>query len=68
MRPVLAMFRLVVPPGGIVVFSVAHLHSLVPATSGYTRVSMDFRTVHDLFERVDMPPEVLQHRTFTRLN
>jgi hypothetical protein len=38
--------RLVVPPGGIVVFSGAHLHSSVPNTSGYTRFSIDFRTVH----------------------
>jgi Phytanoyl-CoA dioxygenase (PhyH) len=38
--------RLVVPPGGIIVFSGAHLHSSVPNTSGYTRFSIDFRTVH----------------------
>jgi hypothetical protein len=38
--------RLVVPPGGIVVFSGAHLHSSVPNTSGYTRFSIDFRTVN----------------------
>jgi hypothetical protein len=38
--------RLVVPPGGIIVFSGAHLHSSVPNTTGYTRFSIDFRTVH----------------------
>lgn len=38
--------RPVVPPGGIVVFSGAHLHSSVPNTSGYTRFSIDFRTVN----------------------
>ena len=31
---------------GIVAFSGAHLHSSVPNTSGYTRFSIDFRTVH----------------------
>jgi hypothetical protein len=38
--------RPVVPPGGIIVFSGAHLHSSVPNISGYTRFSIDFRTVH----------------------
>ena len=38
--------RPVVPPGGIIAFSGAHLHSSVPNTSGYTRFSIDFRTVH----------------------
>jgi hypothetical protein len=38
--------RLVCPPGGIIVFSGAHLHSTVPNTSGRTRFSIDFRTVH----------------------
>jgi hypothetical protein len=38
--------RLICPPGGIVVFSGAHLHSTVPNTSGRTRYSIDFRTVH----------------------
>ncbi len=38
--------RLVVPPGGMIVFSGAHLHSSVPNTSGYTRFSIDFRTVN----------------------
>jgi hypothetical protein len=38
--------RLVTPPGGVVVFSGAHLHSSVPNTTGKTRFSIDFRTVH----------------------
>jgi hypothetical protein len=38
--------RLVCEPGGLIIFSAAHLHSTVPNTSGLTRFSMDFRTVH----------------------
>src|SRR5437867_1474080 len=38
--------RLICPPGGIIVFSGAHLHSTVPNTSGRTPFSIDFRTVH----------------------
>ena len=38
--------RLVCPVGGIIMFSGAQLHSSVPNTSGVTRFSMDFRTVH----------------------
>lgn len=37
--------RLVCPPGGIIVFAAAHLHSTVPNTSNATRFSIDFRTV-----------------------
>jgi hypothetical protein len=37
--------RFVCPPGGIVLFSAAQLHSTVPNTSGRTRYSIDFRTV-----------------------
>ncbi|HEY0695333.1 MAG TPA: hypothetical protein VGD71_40645 [Kribbella sp.] len=33
-------------PGGIILFSGAHLHSSVPNTSGRTRFSIDLRTVH----------------------
>ena len=49
--------RLVVPPGGIIVFSGAHLHSSVPNTSGYTRFSIDFRTVNldDVANHVGAP-------------
>ena len=38
--------RIVLPPGGILLFSAAHLHSTVPNTSGRTRFSIDFRTVN----------------------
>jgi hypothetical protein len=38
--------RIVTPVGGLLVFSGAHLHSTVPNTSGVTRYSIDFRTVH----------------------
>jgi hypothetical protein len=38
--------RPICPVGGIILFSGAHLHSTVPNTSGSTRFSIDFRTVH----------------------
>ncbi|PHS17447.1 MAG: hypothetical protein COA78_03105 [Blastopirellula sp.] len=38
--------RVVTEPGGLLIFSAAHLHSTVPNTSGKTRFSIDFRTVH----------------------
>jgi hypothetical protein len=38
--------RLLAPVGGIIVFSGAHMHSSVPNSSGRTRYSIDFRTVH----------------------
>ncbi|MFI6502176.1 hypothetical protein [Nonomuraea typhae] len=38
--------RIVPEPGGIIMFSGAQLHSTVPNTSGRTRYSIDFRTVH----------------------
>ena len=38
--------RVIAEPGGLILFSAAHLHSTVPNTSGRTRVSIDFRTVH----------------------
>jgi hypothetical protein len=41
-----AEFRVVCPPGGLIMFSGAHLHATVPNTSGLTRFSVDFRTVH----------------------
>jgi hypothetical protein len=40
--------RLVCPPGGIILFSGAQLHSSVPNTSGLTRFSIDFRIVNRL--------------------
>ncbi len=38
--------RIVCPPGGIILFSAAQMHSSVPNTSGVTRFSIDYRTVH----------------------
>jgi hypothetical protein len=38
--------RVIPPPGGIIVFSGAQMHSTVPNDSGKTRFSIDFRTVH----------------------
>jgi Phytanoyl-CoA dioxygenase (PhyH) len=39
-------FRLVCPPGGIILFSAAQMHSTVANTSGFTRYSIDFRTIN----------------------
>src|SRR6266481_14032 len=36
--------RLLCPPGGVILFSAAQLHSTVPNTSGSARYSIDFRT------------------------
>ncbi|MDP9036665.1 MAG: hypothetical protein M3O50_17820 [Myxococcota bacterium] len=38
--------RVVIPVGALLVFSGAQMHSSVPNTSGVTRFSIDFRTVH----------------------
>jgi hypothetical protein len=38
--------RIICPPGGLMLFSAAQMHSTVPNTSGRTRFSIDFRTVH----------------------
>jgi hypothetical protein len=38
--------RVICPPGGVLLFSAAQMHSTVPNTSGRTRFSIDFRTVH----------------------
>jgi len=38
--------RLLCPPGGVLLFSAAQLHSTVPNTSGIARYSIDFRTVN----------------------
>jgi hypothetical protein len=42
--------RVITPPGGVLLFSGAQLHTTVPNTSGKTRFSIDFRTVnrHDV--------------------
>ena len=37
--------RVICPPGGLILFSAAQLHSTVPNTSRLTRFSIDFRTV-----------------------
>ena len=49
--------RLVPPPGGLIMFSGAQMHSTVPNTSGKTRFSIDFRLVHldDVRERAGGP-------------
>jgi len=49
--------RVIAQVGGLLVFSGAHLHSTVPNTSGYTRFSIDFRTVHldDVERRAGAP-------------
>jgi hypothetical protein len=36
----------ITPPGGILMFAGAQLHTTVPNTSGRTRFSIDFRTVN----------------------
>ena len=38
--------RVIAPPGGVLLFSAAQMHSSVPNTSGRTRFSIDFRTVN----------------------
>jgi hypothetical protein len=38
--------RIVPAPGGVILFSAGQMHSTVPNTSGKTRFSIDFRTVH----------------------
>jgi hypothetical protein len=38
--------RIIVPPGGVILFSAAQMHSTVPNTSGRARYSIDFRTVN----------------------
>jgi hypothetical protein len=38
--------RLICPVGGVILFSGAQMHSSVPNSSGVTRFSIDFRTIH----------------------
>lgn len=49
--------RLVCPPGGLILFSGAQMHSTVPNTSGLTRFSIDFRVVNigDVAARLGAP-------------
>ena len=53
-----SQIRLVCKVGGIIVFSGAQMHSTVPNTSGYTRFSIDFRSVHldDVVARAGAAP------------
>jgi len=44
--------RLLPEPGGMILFSGAHLHATVENTSGVARYSIDFRTVHRAEARV----------------
>jgi hypothetical protein len=49
--------RVINEPGGIIAFSGAQMHSTVPNTSGKTRFSIDFRTVHvgDVKNKIGAP-------------
>lgn len=67
--------RVVCPPGGVVLFSAAQLHSTVTNTSGLTRYSLDFRTVQidDLTKmrgapNIDSAPKGTSLRDFRRAN
>ncbi|MCW8139012.1 MAG: hypothetical protein KIT58_08930, partial [Planctomycetota bacterium] len=67
--------RPVVPPGGVVLFAGAQLHSTVPNTTGRTRFSIDVRTV-DLVDlaagrgapNVDSSPRGTSLRDFRRMS
>ncbi|MEQ1758871.1 MAG: hypothetical protein ABL986_11175 [Vicinamibacterales bacterium] len=60
--------RLVCPPGGLLLFSGAHLHSTVPNTSGRSRFSIDFRTAHhDDLAALGGPPGIDRACTGTTL-
>jgi hypothetical protein len=62
-------FRFVGPPGSILLFAAAQMHSSVPNDSGYTRCSIDFRTVNlDDLEARDGAPNVDSTCTGTTLN
>ena len=65
--------RVVCPPGGVILFSGAQLHSTVPNTSGRTRYSIDFRSVNldDVADvqgapNLDSAPEGTSLRDFVR--
>jgi hypothetical protein len=60
--------RVVCPPGGLILFSGAHLHSTVPNTSGRSRFSIDFRTAHlDDLASLGGAPSIDRHCTGTTL-
>jgi hypothetical protein len=65
--------RLITEPGGSILFSAAQMHSTVPNSSGRTRFSIDFRTVHLLDLRsgkaapnIDSKPRGTSLRDFMR--
>jgi hypothetical protein len=60
--------RVVCSPGGLILFSGAHLHSTVPNTSGRSRFSIDFRTAHlDELASLGGAPNIDRHCTGTTL-
>jgi hypothetical protein len=62
-------FRFVGPPGSILLFAAAQMHSSVPNDSGVTRCSIDFRTVNrDDLEAMDGAPNIDSACTGTTLN
>lgn len=60
--------RIVCQPGGLILFSGAHLHSTVPNMSGRSRFSVDFRTAHhDELARLGGAPAIDRACTGTTL-
>jgi hypothetical protein len=60
--------RLIVPPGGVILFSAAQMHSTVPNTTGRARYSIDFRTVNIADLRAGLAaPSVDSHPVGTSL-
>lgn len=60
--------RVVCPPGGLILFSGAHLHSTVSNTSGRSRFSIDFRTAHlDELASLGGAPSIDRHCMGTTL-
>ncbi len=60
--------RIIVPAGGVVLFSAAQMHSTVPNTAGRARYSIDFRTVNLADLRADVAaPNVDAHPVGTSL-
>ena len=60
--------RVVVPAGGLLLFSGAHLHSTVENSSGRSRFSVDFRTAHhDALAAQGGAPTLDRHCTGTTL-
>ena len=60
--------RLIAPPGSVILFSAAHMHSTVPNTTGRARYSIDFRTVNVADLRAGLAaPNVDSHPVGTSL-